>query len=99
MTIETGRLFITYDGEIYNHADFRSELEAKGHLYLQVALRHGSRSSPLRRIWNASCRPLAWDVCVCDLGQSETRKWHNSNEIGAFFKSAALVFVPAGQAY
>ena len=33
MTVENGRLFITYNGEIYNHADFRAELEAKGHLY------------------------------------------------------------------
>lgn len=33
MTVENGRLFITYNGEIYNHADFRTELETKGHLY------------------------------------------------------------------
>jgi asparagine synthase (glutamine-hydrolysing) len=33
MTVENGRLFITYNGEIYNHADFRSDLEAKGHQY------------------------------------------------------------------
>lgn len=33
MTVEGGRLFITYNGEIYNHADFRAELEAKGHVY------------------------------------------------------------------
>ncbi len=33
MTNEDGSLHITYNGEIYNHADFRSELEAKGHIY------------------------------------------------------------------
>ncbi len=33
MTNEDGSLHITYNGEIYNHADFRSSLEAKGHVY------------------------------------------------------------------
>ena len=33
MTNEDGSLRITYNGEIYNHADFRAELEAKGHVY------------------------------------------------------------------
>jgi asparagine synthase (glutamine-hydrolysing) len=28
---EDGSLVITYNGEVYNHADFREELEAKGH--------------------------------------------------------------------
>lgn len=30
---EDGSLVIVYNGEIYNHADFREELEAKGHVY------------------------------------------------------------------
>jgi asparagine synthase (glutamine-hydrolysing) len=33
MTVEDGRLRITYNGEIYNHADYRHALEAKGHRY------------------------------------------------------------------
>src|SRR6185436_2913351 len=33
MTNEDGSLQITYNGEIYNHTDFRAELEAKGHVY------------------------------------------------------------------
>ncbi len=33
MTNEDGKLHIVYNGEIYNHADFREELEAKGHVY------------------------------------------------------------------
>ncbi len=33
MTNEDGSLHITYNGEIYNHADFRVSLESKGHLY------------------------------------------------------------------
>src|SRR5689334_25107971 len=33
MTNEDGRLQITYNGEIYNHSDFRAELEAAGHVY------------------------------------------------------------------
>ncbi|MBK8812070.1 MAG: asparagine synthase (glutamine-hydrolyzing) [Acidobacteria bacterium] len=30
---EDGSLVIVYNGEVYNHADFRGELEAKGHVY------------------------------------------------------------------
>jgi asparagine synthase (glutamine-hydrolysing) len=33
MTNEDGSLYITYNGEIYNHADYRESLEAKGHVY------------------------------------------------------------------
>jgi len=33
MTNEDASLHITYNGEIYNHADFRSLLEARGHTY------------------------------------------------------------------
>ncbi|HZT58802.1 MAG TPA: asparagine synthase (glutamine-hydrolyzing) [Pyrinomonadaceae bacterium] len=33
MTNEDGRLRVTYNGEIYNHADFRESLERKGHTY------------------------------------------------------------------
>jgi asparagine synthase (glutamine-hydrolysing) len=33
MTNEDGSLHITYNGEIYNHADFRASLEERGHVY------------------------------------------------------------------
>lgn len=33
MTNEDGTLHIVYNGEIYNHADFRARLEARGHVY------------------------------------------------------------------
>lgn len=33
MTNEDGRLHIIYNGEVYNHADFREGLEARGHSY------------------------------------------------------------------
>jgi asparagine synthase (glutamine-hydrolysing) len=33
MTNEDGTLQIVYNGEIYNHADFRNSLEASGHVY------------------------------------------------------------------
>jgi asparagine synthase (glutamine-hydrolysing) len=33
MTNEDGSLRITFNGEIYNHADFRESLEARGHVY------------------------------------------------------------------
>jgi asparagine synthase (glutamine-hydrolysing) len=33
MTNEDGRLHIVYNGEVYNHADYRDALEARGHRY------------------------------------------------------------------
>src|SRR5512132_1375000 len=33
MTNEDGRLHIVYNGEIYNHAEYRQPLEASGHVY------------------------------------------------------------------
>ncbi|MDT7603945.1 MAG: hypothetical protein QOF61_1942 [Acidobacteriota bacterium] len=33
MTNEDGSVHIVYNGEIYNHADYREELEARGHRY------------------------------------------------------------------
>src|SRR5213593_168136 len=33
MTNEDGTIWITYNGEIYNHLSLRPELEARGHLY------------------------------------------------------------------
>ena len=33
MTNEDGSLHIVFNGEIYNHADFRADLEARGHTY------------------------------------------------------------------
>ena len=33
MTNEDGSLYITYNGEVYNHADYRDELESRGHVY------------------------------------------------------------------
>jgi asparagine synthase (glutamine-hydrolysing) len=33
MTNEDGSLQITYNGEVYNHTDFREALEARGHVY------------------------------------------------------------------
>lgn len=33
MSNEDGTLHIVYNGEVYNHADFRSSLEARGHVY------------------------------------------------------------------
>jgi asparagine synthase (glutamine-hydrolysing) len=33
MTNEDGTLHIVYNGEVYNHADYRPRLEARGHIY------------------------------------------------------------------
>ncbi|MCA1556976.1 MAG: asparagine synthase (glutamine-hydrolyzing), partial [Acidobacteria bacterium] len=53
MTNEDGSLHIIYNGEIYNHADFRQELEERGHTYrthcdtetiLHLYEEHGARA-------------------------------------------------------
>src|SRR5437016_3351784 len=33
MSNEDGRVWITFNGEVYNHADFRARLESNGHHY------------------------------------------------------------------
>jgi asparagine synthase (glutamine-hydrolysing) len=33
MANEDGRLMIVYNGEVYNHADYREQLEGRGHVY------------------------------------------------------------------
>src|SRR6476646_9674028 len=73
MTNEDGSLQITYNGEIYNHADFRAELEAKGHIYqthcdtetiLHLYEEHGARCVEYLRgmfafaIWDRRKREL-----------------------------------------
>ncbi len=73
MTNEDSTLHIIYNGEIYNHADFRAELEAKGHRYrthcdtetiLHLYEEHGAGAVELLRgmfafaIWDAPRRAL-----------------------------------------
>jgi len=73
MTNEDGSLQITYNGEIYNHTDYRSELENRGHIYnthcdtetiLHLYEEHGSRCVDYLRgmfafaIWDAHKREL-----------------------------------------
>src|ERR1043166_7841433 len=73
MTNEDGSLQITYNGEIYNHTDYRSELEKRGHVYnthcdtetiLHLYEEHGSHCVDYLRgmfafaIWDAHKREL-----------------------------------------
>ena len=73
MTNEDGRLWITYNGEIYNHADYRAELEARGHTYrthcdtetiLHLYEEHGPRCVEYLRgmfafaVWDGNRREL-----------------------------------------
>jgi asparagine synthase (glutamine-hydrolysing) len=73
MSNEDGSLHITYNGEIYNHADFREELEARGHVYqshcdtetiLHLYEEHGERSVEYLRgmfafaIWDQNQKQL-----------------------------------------
>lgn len=73
MTNEDGSLVIVYNGEVYNHADYRAELEAKGHVYkthcdtetiLHLFEEHGPRCVDLLRgmfafaVWNRRDRSL-----------------------------------------
>jgi len=73
MTNEDGTLRITYNGEIYNHADFRADLEALGHTYqthcdtetiLHLYEEHRERCVDYLRgmfafaIWDQRCKEL-----------------------------------------
>lgn len=73
MTNEDGSLHIVYNGEVYNHADYRAELEARGHVYqthcdtetiLHLYEEHGARSVESLRgmfafaIWDQRKREL-----------------------------------------
>src|SRR5262245_58728533 len=73
MTNEDGSLQITYNGEIYNHADYRHDLEERGHVYsthcdtetiLHLYEEHGPRCVEYLRgmfafaIWDARKREL-----------------------------------------
>ncbi len=73
MTNEDGSLQITYNGEIYNHADYRNELEDRGHVYtthcdtetiLHLYEEHGPRCVDYLRgmfafaIWDARKKEL-----------------------------------------
>ena len=67
MTNEDGTLHIVYNGEIYNHADFRESLEARGHRYqthcdtetiLHLYEEHGRVASNTC----AACLPLRFGI-------------------------------------
>jgi asparagine synthase (glutamine-hydrolysing) len=73
MSTVDGSLYITYNGEIYNHADYRDELIARGHIYqthcdtetiLHLYAEHGADSVNYLRgmfafaIWNRNKREL-----------------------------------------
>src|SRR6185369_14175865 len=73
MTNEDGSLQIIFNGEIYNHADFRKELEGRGHVYqthcdtetiLHLYEEHGAACVNFLRgmfafaIWNLKTREL-----------------------------------------
>ena len=73
MSTVDGSLYITYNGEIYNHADYRDELIARGHIYqthcdtetiLHLYAEHGADCVNYLRgmfafaIWNRNKREL-----------------------------------------
>ena len=73
MSTADGSLYITYNGEIYNHADYRDELIARGHIYqthcdtetiLHLYAEHGQDCVNYLRgmfafaIWNRNKREL-----------------------------------------
>ena len=73
MCNEDGTVWITYNGEVYNHSVLRAELEAKGHV-LPVAHRHRDDRPPLRRGGRALRRASARNVRLRHLGRSRRRE-------------------------
>ncbi len=68
----TERVWITFNGEIYNHRALRSELEAKGHRY-RSHCRHRDDHPPLRGGGAPLRRAAAGDVRDRDLGRAPAR--------------------------
>src|SRR2546423_1114216 len=75
MSNETGSVWITYNGEIFNHAELRPELERAGHRYasrcdteaiLHAYEEYGADCATKFRgmfafaIWDAAARTLCW---------------------------------------
>jgi asparagine synthase (glutamine-hydrolysing) len=43
---EDGQVGVVFNGEIYNHADLRTELERRGHRFWCMAGRNGAKTCP-----------------------------------------------------
>ena len=65
---EDGSVWVTYNGELYNELELRTELEAKGHRYRTV-LRHREPGPPLRGGGARLRSPAQRDVRAGDLGR------------------------------
>ena len=72
MPNEDGTVWITYNGEVYNHRALRAELEAKGHVYRSPD-RHRDDPPPLRGGRTAVRRAPPRHVRVRDLGRAPAR--------------------------
>ena len=69
MATADGRLRITFNGEIYNYRELRTELEAQG-LRVPLQLRHRGAAAPLRRARAGDGARAARDVRVRHLGRA-----------------------------
>ncbi len=107
---EDGSLVITYNGEVYNHADFRQDLEAKGHVYqthcdtetiLHLYEEYGKKTPEKLRgmfafaIWNRRERSLF--IARDRLGVKPLYYVHD-NEGNLFFASEIKALLAAGAA-
>ena len=67
---EDGSVWVVFNGEIYNHADVRNELEAHGHT-LPHQVRHRNHRPRLRAVGRRLRAPLPRHVRVRHLGRAE----------------------------
>jgi len=80
MANEDGTLQIIYNGEIYNHAEFRSHWWRAAMSTTRIAIPKRffiSMRNMARNVWTISV-----DVCVRDLGFQETRALHCARSSG-----------------
>jgi asparagine synthetase B (glutamine-hydrolysing) len=67
MCNENADVWITYNGEIYNHRQLRAELQALGHCFGPPAI--PKPLSTLMRSTEKRVLTSFGDVCLCYLGQ------------------------------
>ena len=73
MVSNSGRLVLTFNGEIYNHLEIRKELQNSN---LNINWKSKTDTETLLEaldLWESkNFKKNCWYVCICDLGQKKS---------------------------
>ena len=72
MADDSGRYWITFNGEIYNFLELRDQLKKQGHHF---TTRSDTETilAAYKQYGRKLCRSSAWHVCFCHLGLAENK--------------------------